>query len=230
MRATKRFVQLLAVITILLVSFVSLRAQTDTPRPDGWRGLVLNVSTPDDAIRLFGPPAKDKDKTALDPVRPLSWLSEKYKQKVFRTLTYKKLHGFKQVQLSFHENKLVLVSMEAPNAELEKEWIDPDDLESLFAATFKPHRRKYKSKLPPPAEFQANEPAELQKDDYDYWYDMIAVTENSFIVAVADNYKYIDGIFESRDTKKRKEINARGTRYPGYVSEIEIISRTLASP
>src|SRR5688500_193418 len=122
MRATKRSVQILAAITIVLVSFVSLRAQTDTPRPDGWRGLVLNVSTPDDAIRLFGPPAKDKDKTALDPVRPLSWLSDKYKQKVFRTLTYKKLHGYKQVQLSFHENKLVLVSMRSEERRVGKEW------------------------------------------------------------------------------------------------------------
>jgi hypothetical protein len=225
----KRFSGILACVILVLVCYGSLLAQSDKPRSDGWRGLVLDVSNPDDAIQLFGAPAKDKDKTALEIQRPLSWLSDKYKQNIFRTLTYKKLHGYKQVQLSFLDNKLVLVSMEAPNAEIEEPWIDPDDLESLFGANFKPHRRK-RGKLPPPAEFQANEPAELKKDDYDYWYDMIAVTENSFIVAVADNYKYISGLFESPDAKKRKQINARGTRYPGYVSEIEIISRRLASP
>jgi len=57
---------------------------------------------------------------------------------------------------------------------------------------------------------------------------MIAVSEHGFIVAVADNYKYISGLFESSDAKRRKKINACGTRYSGYVSEIEIISRTLA--
>ena len=225
----KRFSRIFASIIIVLFFNVALFAQSDKPRPDGWRGLVLEVSNPDDAIRLFGTPVKDKDKTALNMQRPLSWLSDKCKQKVFRTLTYKKLYGYKQVQLSFLDNKLVLISLEAPNAELEENWIDPDDLESLFAVNFKPHYRKYRSKLPSPSEFQANAPTELKKEEYDYWYDMIAVSENSFIVAITDNYKYISGLFDSPDVKKRKEINARGKRYPGYVSQIEIISRSLAS-
>jgi hypothetical protein len=225
----QRFSRIFASIVITLFFTAPLFAQGDEPRSDGWRGLVLDVSSPGDAIRLFGTPAKDKDKTELDMQRTLSWLSDKHKQKVFRTLTYKKLHGYKQAQFSFLDDKLVLITLEAPNAELEENWIDPDDLETLFATTFKPHHRKYKSKLPPPSEFQGSAPAELKKEEYDYWYDMIAVTEKSFIVAIADNYKYISGLFESRDAKKRKEINARGERYPGYVSNIEIISRTLAS-
>jgi hypothetical protein len=225
----KRVSQLFASMLIVLFFTVSLSAQSDKPRPDGWRGLALDISNPDDAIRLFGIPVKDKDKIALNMQRPLSWLSDKYRQKIFKTLTYKKLYGYKQVQLSFLGNKLVLISLEAPNAELEENWIDPDDLESLFAVNFRPHHRKYRSKLPPPSEFQANAPTELKKEEYDYWYDMIAVTDRSFIVAIADNYKYISGLFDSPDVKKRKEINARGKRYPGYVSHIEIISRSLAS-
>jgi hypothetical protein len=225
----KRFARILASIIIVISCATSLLAQGNDSRADGWRGMVLNVSSPDDAIRLFGTPVKDKDKIALDLPRPLSWLSDKYKKKLFRTLTYKRLHDYNQLQLSFLESKLVLISLEAPNAELKENWIDPDDLEQLFAVTFKPHKRKYNSKLPSPSDFQANAPTELKKDEYAYWYDMIAVSENSFIVAIADNYQYRSGLFDSPDVKRRKKINARGTRYPGYVSNIAIISRSLAS-
>ena len=206
-----------------------LFAQSNDHRADGWGGMVLTVSSPDDAVRLFGPAVKDQDKIALDVPRPLSWLSDKYKEKIFRTLTYKKLHEYKQVQFSFLESKLVSITLEAPNAELEENWIDPDGLEGLFGVSFKPQKRKYHSKLPSPSEFQANAPAELKKDEYAYWYDMIAVTETSFIVAIADNYQYRARLFESADIKRRKKINAKGTRYPGYVTGIEIISRSLAS-
>ena len=218
------------VVSIILLIFLFVAPATavdQEARSDGWAGMVLDVSTPEDAVRLFGNPAKDKDKVALDLPRPLSWFSDRYKQKVFRTLTYKKLQNYKQVQFSFVDAKLVSITMEAPDAELEKNWIDPDDLEELFGVVFKPHKRQYKHQLPPPSDFQNDAPTELGKDDYDYWYDMIAVSEKSFIVAIADNYKYISGLFESRDAKMRKKINSRGLRYPGYVSHIEIVSRTL---
>lgn len=198
-------------------------------RPDGWAGMVLHTSTPEDAVRIFGPAAKDKDRVALDLPRPLSWLSDKWwKQKTFRTLTYKKLREYKEVRFSFLDGKLVVISMVAPDAEFEDTWIDPDDLATLFGVSFKPHQRTTK-KLVTPAEFLANAPDELKKDEYDYWYDMIAISDKSFIVAVADNYKYISGLFEKPEAKRRKKINARGAKYPGYVSDIEIVSRTLAA-
>jgi hypothetical protein len=219
------------VIASLLV-FVLISATVvcgaEDARPDGWAGMVLHTSSPEDAVRLFGTPVKDKDKVALELPRPLSWLSDKWKQKIFRTLTYKKLREYKEVRFSFLDGKLVVISMEAPDAELEDNWIDPDDLETLFGVSFKPHERTTK-KLVSPAEFLASAPDELKKDGYDYWYDMIAISDKSFVVAIADNYKYISGLFEKPDAKRRKKINARGLKYPGYVSDIEIISRTLAA-
>jgi hypothetical protein len=106
--------------------------------------------------------------------------------------------------------------------------VTTDDLETLFDVSFKPHERTTK-KLVSPAEFLTSAPDELKKDRYDYWYDMIAISDKSFIVAITDNYKYISGLFEKPDAKRRKKINARGLKYPGYVSDIEIISRTLAT-
>ncbi|HYG83123.1 MAG TPA: hypothetical protein VD861_22185 [Pyrinomonadaceae bacterium] len=227
----KTLSRLMAGVCFGLLCAVPLTAQEPGPRPDGWRGLVLNVSAPEDAIRVLGAPSKDKDRAQLDTISHLEkWLGGKQKEKVFRTLTFKKpLPGLKQAKLSFLDGKLVSIHLEGENAELKDEWIDPDDLEEMFGATFKPQRRKFGDKLPPPAEFQANAPAELKKDEYAYWYDLIAVTENSFIYALADNYKYIDGLFESPDTKRRKQINARGEKFPGYVTDIQIISRALAA-
>ena len=219
------------VLTILLfASFAVSAGASDEVRSDGWKGMVLDVSTPEDAVRLFGTPSKDKDKIILDLPRPLSWLSDKYKQKIFRTLTYKKLKPYKQVNLSFLDGKLVAIALEAPNGEIDDDWIDPDDLEKLFGAVFKPHKRQRNRQLPPPLEFQQSAPAELErKDDYDFWYDMIAVGEKSFIVAIADNYPYRSGlIFDSPDAKRRKKINARGLRYPGFVSYIQLTSLSLA--
>jgi hypothetical protein len=215
-------------LLFLILACAHVVYSTEDVRPDGWAGMVLETSTPEDAVRLFGPAAKEKDKVALDLPRPLSWLSDKWKQKTFRTLTYKKLREYEEVRFSFLDGKLVLIAMVAPDAELKDTWIDPDDLESLFHVSFKPHERTTK-KLVPPAEFLASAPDELKKDGYDYWYDLIAISDKSFIVAVADNYKYISGLFEKPEAKRRKKINAHGAKYPGYVSDIEIISRTLAA-
>ena len=215
--------------TLIFLCATAVVAQENRPAPDRWAGMVLDVSTPDDAIRLFGQPSKDKDKITLELPRLLSWLSDKWKEKSFRTLTYKRMQEFQNVRFSFLEGKLVSITMEAPNGELDDRWIDPDNLEQLFGVAFKPTARKYGKKLPPPADFSANAPSELEKNDYDYWYDMIAVSEHSFVVAIADNYQYQSGIFASPDAKRRKKINARGVRYPGFVSDIELISRTLAA-
>lgn len=220
----------LIIISLLILLFAAAPAilAAEDVRPDGWAGMVLDVSSPEDAVRLFGAPGKDKDKVALDIPRPMSWLSDKWKQKIFRTITYKKLREYKDVRFSFLDGKLVAIWMEAPNGELDDNWIDPDDLEKLFGVPFKPQQRTTK-KLVPVAEFLTSAPDELKKGEYDYWYDMIAISEKSFVVAIADNYIYISGLFESSDAKRRKKINARGAKYPGFVTSIEIVSRTLAA-
>ena len=57
---------------------------------------------------------------------------------------------------------------------------------------------------------------------------MIAVSEKSFIVAIADNYKYVSFLFESREANvQRKKINALNSVW-GLCFNIQIISRTLA--
>jgi hypothetical protein len=227
---TRQAKVIIAFLTFLCATTVI--AQDDRATPDRWAGMVINTSAPDDAIRLFGTPSKDKNKVILDVPRPISWLSDKWKEKTFRTLTYKQLQGYKNVQFFFLEEKLVAISMEAPDADLaildDKKWIDPDDLEQLFGIVFKPNPRQHGIKLLPPSEFLANAPAELKKEGYADFYDMIAVSENSFVVAMITNPQYYSGLFDRPDARRQKKINAHGARYPGSVSYIEMLSRTLA--
>src|SRR6266850_2937403 len=102
----KRFSTIVIPILVFLCAATTVIALDDPSRSDRWRGMVLDASTPDDAIRLFGTPTKDKDKVALDVPRPLSWLSDKCKEKLFRTITYNRIQEYKQVQFSFLNGKL----------------------------------------------------------------------------------------------------------------------------
>lgn len=216
--------------TLIILCCVVLSLAQEKILSNKWQDLKLNASTPEDCIRLFGAPTKDKDKTTLEDLRAEIWLSGKQKQKIFRILTFKDLKSYEQVKLAFLDNKLIVIILDVPNAEIESNWLDPDDLESLFSINFKPWYRKIGRKLPLASEFKANSPTELKKEEYNYRYDMIAVTTDSFIVAEVDNNKYIDGgLFDrNKDTKqKRQEINAAG-KYPGYVRSIQIIGRSLA--
>ena len=222
-------------VLVALVCASALFAQ-EAGKSNEWNGMTLNVSTPEDAIRLFGAPVKDKDGQNLEIIRATSWLSGKQDEKVFRTISYKNLKDCKYVQFSFLDNKLVLISLETPSGLKEPNWIDPDDLENLFGVEFKPYARKFGKTRPSPEDFQANAPSELpRKRSYKYWYDLMAVAKESFLIAIADNDDDRVGapLIPSDPTNlglkdRRKAINFNG-KYPGFVTHIQIISRKLAA-
>jgi len=219
-------------VLIALFCASALFAQ-EAGKANEWNGMTLNVSTPEDAIRLFGAPVKDKDKQSLEVIRATSWLSGKQDEKVFRTVSYKSLKDYKYVQFSFLDNKLALISLEKTTALSEPNWIDPDDLETLFGVEFKPYALKAGKTRPAPEDFRANAPSELPtKGGYKYGYDMMAVADESFVIAVVENNKgEYGGVIPTDPTAKsrRKEINSKGSKYPGFVTQIQIISRKLAA-
>lgn len=232
---------MLLVVIVLLTNLSPLMAQNHEMRSDGWRGLVLDVSTPEDAIRILGKPSKDEDKVSVRIWGIDNWLAGKEKQKIFRTLSYKwgKAKGAEFVELAFLDGRLAIITLqELPTPDRRQAgWIDPDDLEKQFSAPFKPRNREASKDLPPLSEFQSKAPTELSK--YESYYDALGVAEKSFIVALIDNDKDISGyvgIFgpdptagsrEKEKKKIRKGIDAVG-KYPGYVSSLKIISRRLA--
>jgi len=228
-------------VVLLFIPAVVLVAQSLELHADRFRDLVLDVSTPEDAVRLLGKPSKDESGESVRVWGIDNWLAGKEKQKIFRKLTYKwgKAKGVEFVELAFLEGKLAMITLEdlpSPDRR-EPGWINPDDLGKLFAVSFKPRKREASKTLLPLTEFQSAAPTELSK--YETYYDVLGVGESSFIVALVDNDKDISGyvgVFGpdptvgSREREKkriRKAIDAGG-KYPGYVSAVKLISRRLA--
>ena len=196
--------------------------------------MVIDVSTAADAIRILGNPKSDKSGQNLKLTLVDKWLpGGKYNQKVFRRLTFKKPDGLDEAQLSFLDDKLVLIDLTARTGEV-PDWIDPDELNEMFNATFTYSEWHFGKKLPTLDEFQKSDNAPPKK--FAELYHLIAITERSFVIAGVDN-------IESRGTslfgppctscaksenKKRKARDAGGT-FPGQVWGIQIVSRKLAN-
>ena len=233
----KDLMRLLAQFSFLALVFVyasTSMAQQPTAQADGWRGLVIDVSTADDAIRVLGKLKSDKSGQSLQLIQVDKWLpGAKYNQKVFRRLTFKKPDGFDEAQLSFLNDKLVLIDL-TPRTGEEPDWIDPDELTEMFNTDFTYSEWHFGKKLPPLVEFEKSDSTPPKK--FAEIYHMIAVTDQSFVVAGVNN-------IESRGTslfgppctgcaksenKKRKARDAGGA-FPGQVSGIQIVSRKLAN-
>ncbi len=114
------------------------------------------------------------------------WLAGgKYKQRLFRQLTFKRPVGFDEARLSFLENKLIMIELEARTGDVQ-DWFDPDTLAVTFNTRFTPQEWHIGKKLPPLTEFQQSMRADPPKKFAEI-YDMIAISDRSFILTRVDN-------------------------------------------
>ena len=142
-------------------------AQNREVQSDGWRGLVLDVSTPEDAVRVLGKPSKDEDKVSVRVWGVDNWLNGEERRKIFRTLSYKsgEVKGVEFVELAFLDGRLVVITLRELPAPDRREagWIDPDDLGKLFSAPLSRgsvsqvrNCRRFRSFNPPPRQNSAS--------------------------------------------------------------------------
>src|SRR6266404_6227667 len=99
---------------ILAFACVQVAIAQDKAQADRWHGLVLDQSTPDDAIKTFGQPKKDGPGYVYSsPIQ--NWLSRQYQYrggKVFRNLEYDKpTDSTKKLILHFLNDKLVGINV-----------------------------------------------------------------------------------------------------------------------
>lgn len=216
------------VAVLCLLAFLPSQAQEIKTQFDGWRGLTLDVSTVEDAVAKLGKPTKDEINKDVEIIsrHGADWLNITKNQKIFRKLTFDKPEGFAKAKLYFKDNKLAIIELEAKYA-FEEGWLDPDDLNEVVDADFKPFNAMFRdNKLPSPAEFAGFDDPTTKKE-FRAYYEMIAVTEKSFVFAGVENrekFSVLGGNSVVNSKKKRD----KGGSLPGNVRTLQIISRSLS--
>jgi hypothetical protein len=191
-----RVVTLFAWLTVLAIN--GLAQAENRPQPDGFRGLILDQTTAEDAIRIIGQPAKEEvDRLEVSELG--KWLDAKYKEKIFRQLTFKKVGDFHEIRLSFLENKLVMVALD-----FDKD-LEPPKLKNLFGVEFSPvdygMGLRDKPEQQPQRLFFAR--------SYPRSYTAVAISDRSFLYAKCSSHNIgvpgrVDKVFQvSRALEKR---------------------------
>jgi len=117
------------VLSIAALVAATAFAQSNNPRADGFRGLILNQTTSEEAVRILGQPVADKT-DRLEVAKLSKWLDPKHEEKIFRQLSFRNVGDFSQIHLSFLDNKLMLIDLEF------KKILFPARLNDLFGLEF----------------------------------------------------------------------------------------------
>ena len=205
---------LLLIMSVLTIS-VETSAQTqENPLPDRWRGLILDQSTPEDAIRILGAPASDKTGGKLTAFRIQSWLTKKAKEKIFRTLEFKKPEGIDKAFLTFLDGKLVAITLDV------KKGIVPAGLSNIYGIEFQPMVGATDVAFRP-RDYEQSQ-GRIYPKTYPTVYSMIAVSEKSFVEAMVSNVPSFGGALA-----RSAGIPDQPGTFPGKVEFVSLYSRTL---
>jgi len=203
----------LCVVTCVVVFTVNILAlqTTATFKADRWRGLLLDQSSPEEAIKALGQPAEDK--TDRLHIRNLDkWLSPRQEQKAFRILIYKTVDEAKKVELDFADNKLVRIHFDYDDQKfLAKELSPRIGTDFVLVERGVPANSS-------PAMYEGQKEAIVPKI-YPTFYYLVSVQHQSFVSA------YVAG----KGKAALKEIFRVSTiePFPGSVLFMDIVSRSL---
>lgn len=200
-------------VLLLCLSITAFPQTEDRARPDRWRGLVLDESTPEDAIRILGQPAKDK-LARIYVFRIQSWLSKKTKEKNFRALEFKNPEGMDKVVLFFERGRLVAIDLDL------KKSIAPIALTNIYGIEFQPAVGALDIAFRP-RDFERNQ-GKVYPKTYPTVYSMVGASERSFIDAMVENVPSLGGAFA-----RSAGIQDQPGTFPGKVDKLTIVSRSL---
>jgi len=195
---------------IVLATTPSFSRQTNAYKPDGWQGLTLDQSTPEDAIRTLGRPISDKiDRLRIHIVD--KWITPKHEQKIFRILTFKNVGDAKQAKVAFLDNKLVRILID-----YKEKQFPAEDLKEVFGLDFVLIEGAIPSSSTP--SMYEGQKESCVREVYPAAYFTLGVTPRSLIFAFVGRGG-IKGAFEQANNLKTKK--------PGSLLHLDVISRTL---
>lgn len=208
-------ISMAAIVTILALVF--LVASSYSQEPDRWRGMILDESTPDDAIKAFGKPKKDGIDKFIFYGAVGNSLSKRTKEKIFRHLRYEfgKKEGVQMAVLTFLEDKLVGVLLDVKSGE-----VNPNGLANIYGVPFTPAIGALDLAFFP-KNTEINQGRAYPKT-YPTVYDLVGPAEKSIVVAMISNVPSVFGALG----KSMGLPDTPGT-FPGKVEMMWLISRKL---
>jgi hypothetical protein len=178
-------------------------------QPDRWRGLIVDQSSPEDAIKTLGTPDSDK----IDSFRVYKiddWLTKSIREKKYRRLEFEKIEGFKKVILAFNENKLVFI-------ELNPRKLAANALENAYGIPFQATADKFDMSLNP-RNYETTS-GKVRPRSFGSVYYLYSKAPTTFLLAGIGN----TSLGSLLGTKSVND----DIGYPGHVLYLQIVSRTL---
>jgi len=185
-------------------------------------GLLIDQTNAESAIALLGKPREDR--LAELPVDKVgSWLEPASKQKQFRVLTFQDVKGFERIDLSFLNDKLVMLQYKLAQN------IAAKDLRQIYRLSFFPILGEHDLDRGP-AYYEKYE-GTIEVAEFPATYYLVAVSPNSLISARVFN-DHAGPNIPTGGMIRRADTNRSGTQQGasdllGKVTDIQIISRTL---
>jgi hypothetical protein len=219
-------IRLLCISFITLSYVVSIAAQEnvqprpspsptaqETPRPDRWRGLVIDESTPEDIIRLFGQPRADRnERMHLDPIE--RWFTRRQRERIFRRLEYRNLEGIDKAWFYFDNNKLAQIMLDLD------EEVAAQALPNIYNLQFRPVIGRFAQAVTP--QNFPREQGQVYPREYPIVYHLVSVSDRTVVLAMINNVPSILGALS-----RSAGIPDQAGEFPGKVQFLQIISRTL---
>lgn len=199
---------------ILILCATAAQSTSDQPQPDRWRGLILNETTPDQAIAILGKPKSDKpDRLFIHEID--KWFEPGLNKKNLRKQSFRDVAGFDRVDLYYRDDKLVVMQLDP-----EKNPIKPTALQNIYGIEFRPFvggfRESHNS-----WDFERHA-GQVYPKTFPESYTLVGVSPGSIVAAAISNTSVgsiLRQLNHVRDTA--------GGGFPGKVHHIQLISRKL---
>ena len=203
---------------IILMLTVTIFAQSDKPVLDSWRGLVIDASTPDEAIKILGAPEKDKPNEKFTPLVYSKWFGNKIETR-FRKLSFKNVEGFDKVDLFFNNDKLAVIQFDM------KKELSAAALVTAYQSKFYPLVGNFGGGVTPDELSEGNREV-IYPDKFPLAYQLAAANDKAIGVAFASS-GFAENLASAMVTPRGQQPKALSGALPGIVRTLQLISRTL---